>query len=479
MARSRRDRYRPGHVTAATPRPPRSRPRRALAACLAAVAAALPLLLARCGDDTPGKRAPEAPHTSQPNVLVIVMDTVRADHTTLCGYARPTTPRVAQFAADGVTYRDAWTPAGWTGPSHASLFTGQRPVHHGYLEDNIPLLRSQAVTLAEILRDAGWRTGCFSNNAVVSDAYGLVQGFEHAPRFFLNQQRPLPNARDAHRRAKAFIETSVEERKPFFVYVNDFEPHLPYEPLEEHQRTFVPADVSPELLHLARHFNNPYTIDLNVGLADPVPAPEMLALLPSLYDAEIATVDAEVGAFLDELRADGLLDRTLVVITSDHGENLGDHGLWDHRFSIHRTIRHVPLVLRYPGRLDGGRVVDDVVRLEDVLPTVLEVCGLPPRADVDGVSLLAPTAGRISRASYAAQSDTVQTFRSRHPDLTQEQERPFHVSQRSVYDGRHDLIVRSDGTLELYDVTADPGETKNLADELPDVVARLRALLDP
>jgi arylsulfatase A-like enzyme len=402
------------------------------------------------------------------------MDTARADHCTVLDPTRRTTPELAEFAKDAVSYSDAWIPAGWTAPAHASMFTGQRIPKHRLVGDGPAALRANSITLAELLRDAGYRTALFSDNPVVGPVFGLDQGFSFAPPIALDMSRERPHARDNHRLALDYLKRADEEGKPAFVYVNDFEAHLPYEPPEEMQASFLPSGVAPELLAEARRWNNPLTFDLILGRAAPTEG--VLPLLAPLYDAEIATVDRELGTLFGQMRESGLLDRTLVIVTSDHGENLGDHGLWDHRFSLHRTLRHVPLVVRYPGSFDGGRVVTDVVRTEDLFPTVLEVCGVPAASDLDGVSLLDPTADRLSRATYGRQLHALSLMRKRYPDIDPTL---FETSLRAVYDGRHHLIVGTDGSVQLYDVTNDPGEVENLAESDPESVRRLTELLDP
>jgi arylsulfatase A-like enzyme len=201
-------------------------------------------------------------------------------------------------------------------------------------------------------------------------------------------------------------------------------------------------------------------------------------ILSDLYDAEVATVDAEVGRFLDELRKDGTLDRTIVVVVGDHGENLGEHGLYAHRSSLHRTIRHVPLVVRYPPELPAGRVEDRVVRLEDVPPTILELCDLPGLPRIDGASLLGDLDGRLSRAVHGPMTaDFLSRAREVYPEATGADFARMTTRVYAVFDGRHHLIVDSVGGRELYDLRDDPGETRNLARERPDVARRLGKLL--
>ncbi len=423
----------------------------------------LPLLAAACGDGAV---------SGPPNVLVVVMDTTRADRCSFIGYSRPTTPRLDAFAKDAVTFRDAWAPCCWTGPSHASLFTGLRPEHHGFLESVRPFLAEQSDTLAERLRAAGWRTGCFTNNELVSPEFGLTQGFDVVDPLYKKPDRPYPFAPETHRRALDWALSKDAAGKPFFLFVNDMEPHLPYGPPAAKAKAFLQGSPPPERVAEARAFNFPWSVGYILGRTE-VP-PWKLEVMSDLYDAEIATLDDELGKLFDGLKSAGVLDRTLVVVCSDHGENLGEHRRLGHLLSMHRTTLHVPLMVRYPGAFDGGRVVTEVVRLEDVTPTVLELCGVPVPKDFDGASLTRDLGGRIARGTFGEQSHAIPEMRRAFPDADLS---IFKVAIRSVYDGRLHLIADSTGRDELYDVAADPAEANDLAGTRKDDVARLRKLL--
>lgn len=446
-------------------RPPPPARNAVLGAALA-VAALVAAASSACG---PGRRkGPPAP-----NVLVLVMDTSRADRFTMHGHPRPTTPRVAELAADGVTFLDAWAASCWTGPSHATLLTGLRPEHHGYTEGIRAYLESATPTLAEMLRGAGWRTAGFSMNGFVGPDTQLDRGFERFDALYADPPA-YPMAREAHRRALAWMEERKRADERFFVFVNDMEPHTPYTPPDEVARRFLPADATESEVASGRAFAFPESLAMVLGLAKM--APRRLDVVKALYEAELATLDAEVGNLLDGMRRAGILDETLVVITSDHGEHLGERGLYEHSLSLHRTLLHVPLVMRLPAVFDGGRREPAVVRSEDVVPTILDVCGVaPPPAGLDGESLRSPPRpGRVARALFGPGNRNVPEVRKILPTADTA---PFHVVFRSVYDGRHHLIVRSDGKDELYDVPADAEETRNLAGTLPDVERRLRDLL--
>jgi arylsulfatase A-like enzyme len=222
----------------------------------------------------------------------------------------------------------------------------------------------------------------------------------------------------------------------------------------------------------ARNFSNVECLPANVGVAAPGPAQR--ELLSDLYDAEIATLDREVGVLFDRLRADGILDSTMVVIVSDHGESIGEHGIYDHGLGLYRQLLHIPLLVRLPGRFDGGSEVRDVVRLEDLPPTILEACGLPPIEKIDGVSLLHDVPGRVARASQPAENVYAMRARKELPgaDLSR-----VAVGVRSAFDGALHLLEYSDGRVELFAPDEDPEEVRNLAAERPAEVERLRALL--
>jgi arylsulfatase A-like enzyme len=409
--------------------------------------------------------------SSAPNVVVIVVDTARADRFSTDGYSRDTSPHLAQFAKDAVTFRDAWAPCCWTAPSHASLFTALRPEHHGLTEGVRPFLAPEATTLAERFQAAGWRTACFTNNEWISDRFGLTQGFDTVSELYLSTTRPYPWAPQTHRDALDWA-LKDDSGKPFFLFINDMEPHLPYTPSEASQRKFVSADVTPEELADARAFDFPFTVGYTLGRTEVVARKRKI--LSDLYDAEVADFDAALGSMLAEMADTHLLDHTIVVVTSDHGEALGEHRRMGHLFGMWRQNLRVPLVVRYPGAFDKGRVVTDCVRLEDIAPTLLELCGQPVPSGLDGKSLLADLPGRVARAVVGAKHPMVPDLEAKFPgaDLT-----TVTTGMRSIHAGRWHYVRDSTGHEELYDVVADPDETKDLATSDVDALDRMRKTL--
>jgi len=429
---------------------------------------AVALLVGACGDSgTPALR---------PNVLVLVMDTTRGDRVTVNGYRRPTTPRIQSFAADAVVFRNAWSPAGWTLPAHASLFTGLRPENHGVLRGNRLYLEKNVPTLAERFRDAGYRTSCLTNNDMLSPEFGLLRGFQRVDLRFLDPARPYPWARRTHEKALGWIDAAVQAGDPFFVFVNDMEPHFRYRPPVEYGRRFVIPGTPQHVVDQVWDMDAMALYAHNLGVSSIHPS--LLRLMSDLYDGEIACLDDTIGDLLEGLRKRGILDRTIVVITSDHGENFGEHGFVDHSFSLHRSIRHIPLLIRYPPGFREGRVVDDVVRLEDVPPTLLELAGIEAPAGLDGASLLRDLGSRVARATLGPREALLDRV---GPKLAPDRQFPhLRTRVRAVVDGRYHYLRYSDGREELYDLEADPLETRNLAPDSErhrELLARVRGLI--
>ncbi len=302
------------------------------------------------------------------NVLLVTIDTLRADHVGAYGAPDVATPSLDALAAEGVRFASAFSSAPVTLPSHATIFTALQPPHHGARYNGIFRLDEAALTLAERLRDAGFATGAVVGAFVVARQFGLAQGFDHYDDADMWGRRAGPggylerSAGEVTDRARAWLARS---ESPFFLWVHYFDPHKEYQPPPPH------AD---------RFRDRP-------------------------YDGEIAYVDAELARLVAALRERGELERTLLVATSDHGESLGEHGENTHSYSLYDATLHVPLLVRGPG-VPAGRVVPELVRSVDVAPTVLALLALPPFEGADGLDLSPLWRGNGAAAPGIAYAET-------------------------------------------------------------------------
>lgn len=411
---------------------------------------ALVLWLAACGAEP-----------TRPNVVIVVFDTTRADHVSAYGYPEPTTPHFDAFAKRAIFFEQAFATSSWTLPSHASLFTGLYPMTHGATQEN-EYLGDTFETLAELLGERGYETVAFSSNAWVGARTNLVQGFEHVAEIW--RQRGIGKAARTNREIETWLDVRGRER-PFFLFVNYIEPHWTYDAPRKARERFV----SPGVTSDERRRANFRVVDWYLDRSSIPQA--LLPLRRQLYDAEVATVDQALGGLLAMLREHGFEENSLVVVVSDHGENLGDHGHQGHSFSLYDSTLHVPLAIRPPGGAGAGTRRSEPVQLTDVFATVAAATGLASRGV--GADLLDATlpADRAIVGEYYYPNQFLAYFPedAREGPLLAAYRRRI----RSLRSGRHKLIWGSDGRNELYDVEQDPGETRDLAAQRPELVRRL------
>jgi len=379
------------------------------------------------------------------NVLLISIDTLRADHMSTYGYERETTPKIDAFAADAWVFENAISQSAWTTPAHASMMTGLYPAEHGLVYYSDPgTIRDENLTLAEILRRRGYRTGGFAGGGYVSDDFGFNRGFE----IYESGRWLPPNTGDA-------ISWMVRHRRErFFAFVHGFDVHRPYE--------------SPERFDLFNETGQEWDIArfCNPGKRN-YESPEHLEYIISQYDAGIRYADDSVATLLDNLEREGLLDRTIVIITSDHGDEFFEHGECDHITSLYQELVHVPLIVRVPGR-GGARIESRVAASVGVTPTVLELLEIDFRMP-----------------EHRSWLPSVEGTGSPRPILAETGWQTGHL--RAVVEGRFKLVLRTMAptkeipevteTLVLFDLEDDPGELTDVSTEHPEVVARLEPLL--
>jgi arylsulfatase A-like enzyme len=356
------------------------------------------------------------------DVVLIVIDTLRADHLPLYGYPRATAPALDRLAREAVTYGDAISPGTWTTPAHGSLFTGRWPSFHGAErvagDRNLAMpINPDVPTLAELLRGDGFHTVAFVANAVyVARVLGFDRGFDE---FLDRDLNPANRVRDA---VRAWLGA---HRERAFVFMNILDPHEPYEPPP-------PFDTRFPGKHAA--YGTMLTTLVYGGTA---PTPEMLAHFTSQYDGEIAFTDSILTEIFADLRAAGRWDDALVIVTSDHGELLGEHGLAGHGVFPYEGLVHVPLLVKYPRGWRGGERVARRVSTLGVFATILESVGVAARAGTQARPLDAPHAVWVE-------------------DVT-----PAGARVRVGYDGRQKLVrtTGDHGDVDaVFDLAADPDE---------------------
>lgn len=371
------------------------------------------------------------------NVIVYLVDTLRADHLGCYGYDKSVSPRIDAFAREATLFRHAVAQAPWTRPAVATILTGLLPRTHG-VNRKKHALAPEAVTLAEALKEHGYRTAGFVTNGNVARSFGFGQGFDTYE--LLGRRRSA--ATDVNARAAEWLEKEWKKDAPFFLYLHTVEPHAPYVPPEPFRQRFAPQVRNEALTRMK------FLHQLEEGS---VPAsPELRRDLLALYDAEIAANDAAFGNLIDLLRQRGLWQDTIVVFVSDHGEEFLDHGGWEHGKTLHTEMLEIPLIVHVP-ETGRGRVIDHQAQHADVVPTILDALGLSIPPAVEGRSLLPWMArnGGTERGEEEAFSWLDE----------------YGVRAASVTTPAWRLIEQSSPSFDrsLYDRSADRGEKTNLS----------------
>ena len=438
-------------------------------ACIALAAASL--LAASC---TAGERDPLP---ARPNILLIVLDTFRSDRPGFAGGPAELTPQLDALARESTVFDDAVTTMATTFPAHASMFTGLSPRAHG-VRWNGDALAPEAQTVAELLRDAGYDTAAFVSLRALLDRGGFAQGFsttsadapaepgkrgeqrERAETGKRGEQRERAETEkrgERSERAETDVWSSAEitamaqrwlrddHDRPFFAWVHYFETHSPYEPtpysdarLADYRGLLADGADAREILSARRAI---------------LRSPEHLRALRALYDGAVSEVDTHVGALFDTLRDSGLLERTVVVVTADHGQALGEHGALLHGGLLWDVALRVPLLIRAPGGCAGCRVRERTGVL-DLAPTLLDFAGVETPASMGGRSLATATRGEpLSATPYYAETRATPGVDSRVDDSA--------PSTTALFLGRHKAI-RAPGGLLLFDLEADPAELSPL-----------------
>lgn len=323
---------------------------------------------------------------TRPNVIFIMVDALRADHVSAYGYERPTTPNLDAFMAGGARFAEATTPSAWTFPSNVSMLTGRMPrrIRMNDWASLSAVVPPEEVMLAEALRSGGYRTVGFVNNYYLDQQFGMAQGFDHYQRL-----APSEMAADLNQMAFDWLDASRPSLadRPLFFFMYYYDPHSWYDPPPPFDTLYDATYTGPLTPEVYQHGQR-------VVSGEIVPTERDVEHLLALYDGEITYWDHHLGLFLDRLRVEGLLNNALVIVTSDHGQMFGEHGKWVHRNSLYEEVLRVPLFIYFPGVAPAGEVIETPVFTADLMPTVLDLAGLPVPAGLDGASLRPLLMGR-------------------------------------------------------------------------------------
>jgi len=406
----------------------------------------------------------------RPNIVLISLDTVRADHLSCYGYARSMTPNIDALASEGTIYRRNFSTGVWTPPGHASMLTGLYVSEHGVYDTK--KLADEIPTIATTLKESGYQTAGFVCNSQVGELVGFDKGHDRFVEVWkglettsitekiakglarrLREKRGFADMGARHTNAglKNWIERHIEKDEPFYAFLHYIEAHNPLAPPRPFNIEY-PKGMDIERVKKVAH--NPLICFIeDLPLTD-----EEVRLIIDLYDAEIRYLDATIRGVVDMLKANGLYDNTMIIITADHGEHFGEYDLWSHVASLYREVLNIPLIIKYPAGVPHLSEVTAYTQLVDIYPTVMEIAGVGAEKGnaVSGKSL-------VQRDGAEAFHDYVfAEWEGRVPYFIQRNSRgdknavdieALKVQMSMAQDRSHKLIVKSNGDELLFDVS--------------------------
>lgn len=390
-------------------------------------------------------QAPESPATlradrERPNVLIYLIDTLRPDRLGAYGYPLDTSPRIDALARDGILFTNSIAQSSWTRASIASIFTGVHPRSHG-VNGRTDELSSEALTMAALLDASGYQTAGFVTNGNVSPNFGFDHGFETYVHLRERRTTEIHVLSDAlNEQAFAWLDSRDNER-PFFLYLHATDPHDPYTPRSPFRERYVETREYPDVIAPRQLFDRTLTDH---------EATTISSELGTLYDAEVAFTDHHFGQLVDSLKKRELYDSTAILLVSDHGEAFFEHGDWGHGNSLYQEQLAVPLVIKLPGQVGAGQRVEALAQHVDLLPTILDLLGVPVPTHIQGNSLL--SAGRVgTRASASGVS---------YLNLDGREMDSFVAPQGKLI--RYLASEQAAYQFELFDLATDPSEWQSL-----------------
>lgn len=410
-----------------------------------------------------------------PNILLVSIDSLRADHLHSYGYSRETSPTIDALAREGALFTTAVAPTSWTLPSHLTLLTSLSPAQHGVVLTSGQRLAPGVPTLPEVLRTAGYQTGGFVSGPFLRAEYGFSRGFDHYDDFSVVARTVVDSYHGVTSpRLSANVKQWLKEwsakgrRRPFFAFVHMWDVHYDYSAPEPYRHMFDP-DYAGTLT--ADNFVRNRNIHKNMD-------PRDLEHIIALYDGEIRFTDYYLGELIGCLRDLGVLEETIIVVTSDHGDEFFEHGNGGHHKTLYDEVIRVPLIVRFPEKIEAGTVIEEQVRLEDIGLTILALADVANRTSF---GRLGPSeVGQVSRdlSPILARGSTILDAIENGAD--------DNVAFGELFRGKLKVSLRTKelkligsydedgfGVYELYDLTADPTEQVNLFEKRKELASEL------
>jgi arylsulfatase A-like enzyme len=411
---------------------------------------------------------------NETNILLISIDTLRADHLSCYGYKRKTTPEIDRLASDGTVYRQNYSTGVWTPPGHASMLTGLYVSEHGVYGEN--RLAEEIPTIATILKERGYQTAGFVNNSQVGELVGFHKGHDVFVEVW--KESPYKNAVErllkgsvrrlreymgyedmgAKRTNRLFYDwiNSINKDNPFYCFLHYIEPHNPLNPPKPFKKKFLRKYKNINEENVSKVAHNPlicYVEDINLN-------EDEVSFIKDLYDGEIAYTDHIIGEILSILKDKNLYDNTMIIVTSDHGEHFGEHGCWSHVASLHEEVLHVPLIIKYPAGFGNKESqVTLYTQAVDIFPTICAVADIALEKKVSGVNLLS---SEYHDYIYAEWEGRVPYFIQKKIGENEEKIDPLKIQSCLIQNEEYKYVWMSNNCEELYCISKNKYESMDI-----------------
>ena len=419
--------------------------------------------------------------TTLPNILLIVMDATRVDHVSCYGYHSHTTPNLDTLAASGIIFENAFATSAWTPPSFASIFSGCYPSMHKVTGKNL-VFGDNIASLPQVLSENGYHTACFSTTAWINATRGFDRGFDNfvetwrrssrSPKYGLGALLALGKkflyGRDKYTRhlnssLRHWLSDVRRDDNPFFICAHYHNTHSPYRPPRAFKKKFALSDERNydvrKLLHVSTKAGAYGYMAKKIAVSE-----AEFDVIKAWYDGELSYMDYHIGELVSSLKKMGYFENTVLIITADHGENFGEHGLAFHQFCLYDTLIHVPLIIVAPSLHKKAARIKTLVSLVDLFSTILDLAGIDtgPYEHIDGRSFASfeeDSHRDYILAEYQPPDTILNILRTRYPDFDYSL---YQRSMRCVRTREYKFIRYSDGQEEFYDMIHDPLENNNL-----------------